>query len=484
VFKQPNQLDVNTVLEKLDAAASPAPIASAPPARRIDWRRIIAIFYLYGACACAFWMFLGNLLLHRLTLRALPASAQTLSVFRSLNPTRHIHLLVSTHTDRPISFGLFRPIILLPARILENPNQLRHILLHELAHIRQRDALGHFLFNLLFPVLYFHPLYWWLRSRTNLARELIADDAAASFTSRESYAADLLAIAKDRFQRAALSTHALGLFQSKTDFYRRMHMLVAHKSPLQRECSLYWRLGWSTMLIIALVLVTGMFGVRRANAQNLDNDKEREAQIQKLRAEQAALEANLAALEAQKRDLQEELDARQNDQNNKVQALLLRNKEQALIQQKLAEDKAAMAKAVKQKLVQNDEKIDFVDKNNKKDPRGAQQNVMELGGRAQLDLVSLASAYVDSLGEVEIAQLRAEQAKGHRDMSETRIAQVQMETAKRKNRVFRGIAEAALESAKAELDTVARQHEMGIASRSAMSEAQSRLRILEVILSN
>jgi beta-lactamase regulating signal transducer with metallopeptidase domain len=485
VFKQHANIDAQAVLGGLEATAPTPPGASSLHAAPTDWSKVFATLYLCGCFACGLWMLLGNLLLRRLLMHAKEPEQESRDIFNSLKPNRKIRLLISDRTDRPISFGLFRPIILLPSRLVSNTTQLRHILLHELAHVSQRDAIGHFLFNLLFPLLYFHPLYWWLRQRTNLARELIADDLAAAFTSRESYAADLLELAKERFQRAALSAHALGLFQAKTDFYRRMHMLVARKSPLARECSIYWRFGWSTMLVVAMILGTGLLGVRRANAQNFEDEKNRDAEIKRLIAEQDAIAAKLTQIEVQKQQLQDELQKRRGEDFQKFQEEKARKTEEALTQKKMAEAKEA---TVKEKLAGRDEeKIDFVEKNSKKDPRAAQQNVMDFSGRAQLDLVSLANSYVNAVGELKIQELHADRfAKGGNNFSDTEkaVARVHVETANRKVQIFRSIAEAAAEAAKVDLEMAHLQFKKGMASRSAVVEAESRLRILQIILSN
>jgi hypothetical protein len=46
-----------------------------------------------------------------------------------------------------------------------------------------------------------------------------------------------------------MAAQALGLFQSKTDLYRRMHMLMQSNGALARHCSLYWRMAYSTLLV-------------------------------------------------------------------------------------------------------------------------------------------------------------------------------------------------------------------------------------------
>lgn len=60
----------------------------------------------------------------------------------------------------PLTYGLFRPTVLLPARSLEQPEQLQHILLHEQAHIRCGDMFKKHLFLLTACIHWFNPLVW------------------------------------------------------------------------------------------------------------------------------------------------------------------------------------------------------------------------------------------------------------------------------------------------------------------------------------
>ena len=88
-----------------------------------------------------------------------------------------VRVLTRARCSRPMSWGVFQPTIVLPESLCrrENGTQLRMLLLHELAHVMRHDAWGNAMLNLALPVLYLHPLYWWLRGRVRMAAELIAD---------------------------------------------------------------------------------------------------------------------------------------------------------------------------------------------------------------------------------------------------------------------------------------------------------------------
>ncbi len=78
-----------------------------------------------------------------------------------------IPVLETSGSIEPGVFGLFRPVLLLPAGIAERltPEQLQAILAHELCHVRRRDNLTAALHMLVQAVFWFHPLVWWIGSK-------------------------------------------------------------------------------------------------------------------------------------------------------------------------------------------------------------------------------------------------------------------------------------------------------------------------------
>jgi uncharacterized protein (TIGR03435 family) len=87
-------------------------------------------------------------------------------------------LVSSTAQLEPGVFGIFRPILWLPAGIahrLEDA-ELEAILAHELCHIRRRDNLLATLHLLVESIFWFHPLVWWLGARLEEERERACDE--------------------------------------------------------------------------------------------------------------------------------------------------------------------------------------------------------------------------------------------------------------------------------------------------------------------
>ncbi len=78
----------------------------------------------------------------------------------------------------PVVVGVLRPIILLPAILATEltTDQLRAVLLHELAHVRRYDLAVNVLQRMIEAVLFFHPAVWWISRRVSMERENACDD--------------------------------------------------------------------------------------------------------------------------------------------------------------------------------------------------------------------------------------------------------------------------------------------------------------------
>jgi TonB family protein len=109
-------------------------------------------------------------------------------------------LRLSEAVSSPVTFGAFRPVVLLPAHFPElAPAVQEAILCHELLHVRRRDWLFTVGEEIVRAVFWFHPAIWWLLAEIGLAREQEVDrQVVASTQSREQYVDALLAIAGGR----------------------------------------------------------------------------------------------------------------------------------------------------------------------------------------------------------------------------------------------------------------------------------------------
>jgi beta-lactamase regulating signal transducer with metallopeptidase domain len=121
---------------------------------------------------------------------------------------RPVSILVSPTLDVPTAIGFLRPAILIPSWLAEADAaaELKHVLLHELAHLRRWDDWTNLAQKLVKAVLFFHPGVWWIERRLSLDREMACDDAVLAQTSSPRIYAECLArVAEKSFLRRQIA---------------------------------------------------------------------------------------------------------------------------------------------------------------------------------------------------------------------------------------------------------------------------------------
>jgi beta-lactamase regulating signal transducer with metallopeptidase domain len=96
---------------------------------------------------------------------------------RRIGQSRSVSLLVVPGLNSPAQLGLWRPRVLLPEDVAAtfNDDALRHVLLHELAHLKRRDVAVSWLLAALRVVHWCNPVFWFVFSRLAAERELACD---------------------------------------------------------------------------------------------------------------------------------------------------------------------------------------------------------------------------------------------------------------------------------------------------------------------
>jgi hypothetical protein len=169
-------------------------------------------------------------------------------------------LLVSGLLAQPVAVGLLRPAIILPERFIEDEPRCRleAALAHEWAHFRNLDLWWIALAGLLMPVLFAHPVYWWLRRRTREDQELLADAAAAQ--GRVDYAEALLSWARRMPRPLPLGVAgSLALWERPSQLKRRIIMLLDRNFRVEPTCPRRWGLGvraGTALAVLALSFTT------------------------------------------------------------------------------------------------------------------------------------------------------------------------------------------------------------------------------------
>jgi beta-lactamase regulating signal transducer with metallopeptidase domain/DUF4097 and DUF4098 domain-containing protein YvlB len=218
---------------------SPASISRLPDGRSLlSW---LTIGWLVGAAAMLLYFVAGVFRAWLWARRAQPvrdkawvALARDLQWMTGIE--RDVELRWHRSASTPMTWGLTRPVILLPAGAEEwSTERRRVVLLHELAHIRRLDCLSQFVVQVTCALHWFNPAVWWAASKMRAERERACDDAVLHFGTRpSSYASHLLEIARSVRSRIAVPVGAVAMAR-QSELEGR---LVAILEPTRKRGSL------------------------------------------------------------------------------------------------------------------------------------------------------------------------------------------------------------------------------------------------------
>jgi TonB family protein len=237
------------VLEKRAPSAAPRTL----PLEECIWITLAAGTLLrFGLLAVGFRR------LRRYRLNSTPAANAFTGLCERLGVSADIR--ISAEIPGPATFGLRRPVILLPEGWMDD----EAIACHELLHVRRRDWCFAVAEECVRSVLWFNPAMWWLIAQIQLAREEAVDRCSiAILNSRERYVNALLAMAAARS----------GLELAPASPFLRKRHLRARVASLFHEVSMSrFRLRSSLTILAAVLALVGWFGARTFSLQAAPQD--------------------------------------------------------------------------------------------------------------------------------------------------------------------------------------------------------------------
>jgi GWxTD domain-containing protein len=180
--------------------AMPPTFQSGPPltAGAIPLAAMLTTLWLIGAAAVLVIWSVKWIRTARMVGKAKP--------FEVTQTTDHLRIRTSIARMEPGVFGIFRPVLILPADVAQNlkESQLESIIAHEMIHVRGRDNLAAVLHTVVQAVFWFHPLVWWLGSKLVDEREQACDEAVLQLGfDRFEYAEGILHVCKSYLKAPA-----------------------------------------------------------------------------------------------------------------------------------------------------------------------------------------------------------------------------------------------------------------------------------------
>jgi beta-lactamase regulating signal transducer with metallopeptidase domain len=197
-------------------ATSPATISASESS--ISWTDVVLGIYLAGVIVLLIRVAAEQRLVRRIERGATPVrdaewTAMLRTVAERLNVRRPVAILHGAASTMPLTWGVRRPAVLIPAGTEAWPQSRRQaVLLHELAHVTRLDCLTQLLAAITCAIYWPHPGIWWAAARLRIERELACDDQALlAGMGAHDYAFHLLEIARLHHVPSGLNALAVSM---------------------------------------------------------------------------------------------------------------------------------------------------------------------------------------------------------------------------------------------------------------------------------
>jgi beta-lactamase regulating signal transducer with metallopeptidase domain len=240
-----------------DETMAPMVVHVVPDERRVSWQFVAAGIWALGVATAGVWLCGSHWLIRRWVSRnALAPDRQTVSLFRwsceRMGLQRRVGLVAMPGLATAAVSGWLKPIVLVPANLRQThtEDEIRGILLHELAHVRRSDVLWSWLGLAACALHWFNPLAWLALRRFHADRELDCDRMAlAKLTEpqRKAYAPALF---------KALECRVPGSSPALIPFFRRRHEIHTRILSIMKPAKSVIASLAALLLIPALAVLT------------------------------------------------------------------------------------------------------------------------------------------------------------------------------------------------------------------------------------
>jgi TonB family protein len=237
------------------SSSVPAAVSLAHSSWKPDWMLYIMLAWVAGAAFGLLQMIFAAISVARIRRQSAPVGDANLcrALARSLGIRHAVDVLEADSGTMPMTFGMLRNTILLPADAANwSEERRRVVLLHELAHVRRGDTASHVLARVALSLNWWNPLAWTAWREFLKERERATDDLVLQAGARASeYAGHLLEVARTMQHAPAVGWAAIAMARPSQLEGRLLAIL---DPQVNRRCPRRATAGFAALLAVAAVV--------------------------------------------------------------------------------------------------------------------------------------------------------------------------------------------------------------------------------------
>ena len=242
------------ILHEGGAVPNPAVFAGSAAMRADPW----TLLWVVGMLGCGLFFAVAYVKCRRKFREALPVHNEFVEDWLTRHPLRRpISVRQSDRIAAPLTYGILRPVILLPKSSgFAGTETLRYVLTHEWVHIRRFDGLMKLALTAALCVHWFNPLVWAMVFFANRDMELACDEAVLKLLGGDAKAGYALALLRMEERKSGLSI--VGSHFCRNSLEERIKAMLNRKKT-------------SLAALLAAVLLIGGTGAVFATSAKAEN---------------------------------------------------------------------------------------------------------------------------------------------------------------------------------------------------------------------
>ena len=211
---------------------------AAAPSPAIEHISIFVILWLVGVLLLAIYFSISYFRSMRKFRMSIPDNTPYIQNWLAAHQiSRPLAVRSSDLISSPLTYGILRPVILLPKQLDRNdPVALKYVLTHEYVHIRRFDAITKILFAAVLCIHWFNPFVWVMYVLANRDIELSCDAWVIRMMGEKKRSSYALMLIKMEERRNGMS--ALYNYFGKNAISERIEAIMKFKKTSTIACAL------------------------------------------------------------------------------------------------------------------------------------------------------------------------------------------------------------------------------------------------------